>query len=244
MSQDLDHLIALQRLDTAALDARRLIAETPQRLAALDAQLGSAQAALAHARDRKTQNEAERRTLEKDVAAVRARRSKFLDQTIEVKTNKEFHALQHEIQTAEQEIARLEDRILENMVAADDVAAAIRAAESALKEAERAVSAQKQALEEGRRHAEGSIETIARERQAIVAETSPAAIAVFDAVARGRKGQVVAEIRGGMCSVCHVRVRPQIDQEVRRREHIVQCENCTRILYYAPPAAAAGGSSA
>src|SRR6187455_1414605 len=104
MSQDLDHLIALQRLDTAALDARRLIAETPQRLAELDAQLGAAQAALAHARDRKTQNEAERRTLEKDVAAVRARRSKFLDQTIEVKTNKEFHALQHEIQTAEQEI--------------------------------------------------------------------------------------------------------------------------------------------
>ena len=77
---------------------------------------------LAHARDRKTQNEAERRTLEKDVAAVRSRRSEFLDQTIEVKTNKEFHALQHEIQTAEQEIARLEDLILENMVAADDVA--------------------------------------------------------------------------------------------------------------------------
>jgi uncharacterized protein len=161
-----------------------------------------------------------------------------------VKTNKEFHALQHEIQTAEQEIARLEDRILENMVAADDVAAAIKAAESALKDAERAVSAQKQALEDGRRQAEGSIETIARERQAIVEETSPAAIAMFDTVARGRKGQVVAEVRGGMCSVCHVRVRPQIDQDVRRRERIVQCENCQRILYYLPPAAAAGGRPA
>jgi uncharacterized protein len=244
MPQDLDHLIALQRLDTAAADARRLMAETPHRLAALDAHLGSAQAVLAHARDRKTQDEAERRTLEKDVAAVRSRRSKFLDQTIEVKTNKEFHALQHEIQTAEQEISRLEDRILENMVAADDVAAAIKAAEAALKEAERAVTAQKQALEDERRQAEASIETIARERQAIVAETSPAAIAMFDTVARGRKGQVVAEVRGGMCSVCHVRVRPQIDQDVRRRERIVQCENCQRILYHVSPAVASGGTSA
>jgi len=106
------------------------------------------------------------------------------------------------------------------------------------------VSAQKQALEDGRRQAEGSIETIARERQAIVEETSPAAIAMFDTVARGRKGQVVAEVRGGMRSVCHVRVRPQIDQDVRRRERIVQCENCQRILYYVPPAAAAGGRPA
>ena len=157
MSQDLDHLIALQRLDTAAADARRLIATAPQRLAALEAQLASAQATLADARDRRTQNEAERRTLEKDLAALRARRSKFLDQTIEVKTNKEFQALQHEIQTAEQEIARLEDRILDNMVAADEVAATIRGAESALKEAERAVTAQKQALEDERRQAETSI---------------------------------------------------------------------------------------
>jgi uncharacterized protein len=244
MSRDLDRLIALQRLDTAAAEARRLIAATPQHLAALDGQLGSAQAALAAARDRKTHNDAERRTLEKDVAIVRARRSKFLDQTIEVKTNKEFHALQHEIQTAEQEIARLEDRILENMVAADDVAAAIRGAEAASKEAERTVTAQTQALEDVRRQAEVSIETIAREREALVAETSPAAMAIFDAVARGRKGQVVAEVRGGLCSVCHVRVRPQIDQEVRRGERIVQCENCQRILYHVPPAAAAGGAPA
>jgi predicted nucleic acid-binding Zn-ribbon protein len=41
-----------------------------------------------------------------------------------------------------------------------------------------------------------------------------------------------------------VRVRPQIDQDVRRRERIVQCENCQRILYHVPPAAAAGGTSA
>ena len=67
---------------------------------------------------------------------------------------------------------------------------------------------------------------------------------MFEAVARARKSPAVAEVRGGMCSVCHVRVRPQIDQDVRRRERIVQCENCQRILYHVPPAAAAGGTSA
>ena len=154
MSHDLDHLIELQQLETAAEGARRLVAATPQRIAGLDAQLAAADAALATAREQKVQSETERRTLEKDLAAIRTRRSKFLDQTIEVKTNREYHALQHEIQMADDDIKRLEDRILENMLALDDTNAAIAEAEAARTEAERAVTAQKQTLEIERKHAE------------------------------------------------------------------------------------------
>jgi len=232
VSEDLDHLIALQQLDSDAENARRLVAATPQRMDALDAQLAAAQSAVTAARERKTQNDTERRGLEKDVAAVRARRSKFLDQTIEVKTNKEFHALQHEIQMAEEEIGRIEDRILENMVAADELTADMKSAEAALKDAERTVAAQKQTLERERRDAEESLEVIARDRDALVSRTSPEAVSLFERITRSRRGHAVAEIQGGLCSVCHVRVRPQIDQDVRRRERIVLCENCGRILYY------------
>ena len=183
-------------------------------------------------------------TLEKDLAAIRARRSRFLDQTIEVKTNREYHALQHEIQMADDEIKRLEDRILENMLALDDTNTSIAEAEAARTEAEHAVTAQKQTLELERQHAEGSLAEIARQREAIVAKISPQAYAIFDTVSRGRKSPAVAAVVSGLCSVCHVRIRPQIDQDVRRREQIVQCESCTRILYHpalhpptgAPPA--------
>jgi hypothetical protein len=244
MSQDLDHLIALQQLETAADEARRLVAATPQRIAGLDAQLAAADAALASAREQKAQNEVDRRALDKDLAAIRARRSKFLDQTIEVKTNREYQALQHEIQMADDEIKRLEDRILENMLALDDIGAAIAQAESAQKEAERGVTAQKQALEAERRRAESSLEEISRDREALAAKISPAAYAVFSTVSRGRKSPAVAAVVGGLCSVCHVRIRPQIDQDVRRREHIVQCESCTRILYHPAQQAPAGSAPA
>ena len=147
MSNDLDHLIELQQLETAADGARRLVAATPQRIAGLDAQLAAAEAALAAAREQKAQRESDQRTLDKDLAAIRARRSKFLDQTIEVKTNREYHALQHEIQMADEEIERLEDRILENMLALDETNTSIAKADAARTEAEGAVTAQKQTLE-------------------------------------------------------------------------------------------------
>ena len=60
----------------------------------------------------------------------------------------------------------------------------------------------------------------------------PAVFALPDDIA-------VAEARDGLCVVCHVRLRPQVFNEVRRNDGIVQCDSCTRILYYVPPAAQA-----
>ena len=44
----------------------------------------------------------------------------------------------------------------------------------------------------------------------------------------------MAEARDGGCTVCHVRMRPQMFNEVRRGETLVQCESCLRILYFVP----------
>ena len=46
----------------------------------------------------------------------------------------------------------------------------------------------------------------------------------------------MAEARDGLCTVCHVRLRPQVFNEARRNAGIVQCDSCTRILYFVPVA--------
>ena len=68
----------------------------------------------------------------------------------------------------------------------------------------------------------------------LTAQISKDALVVFDRVAYGRKGLALAEARDGLCTVCHVRLRPQIFNEVRRNDSVIQCESCTRILYYVP----------
>jgi predicted nucleic acid-binding Zn-ribbon protein len=44
----------------------------------------------------------------------------------------------------------------------------------------------------------------------------------------------MAEAREGLCVDCHVRLRPQVFNEVRRNDQLIQCESCTRILYFVP----------
>jgi predicted nucleic acid-binding Zn-ribbon protein len=48
----------------------------------------------------------------------------------------------------------------------------------------------------------------------------------------------MAEARNGACTACHMSLRPQIMADVRRGAEVITCDNCNRILYYAPANAA------
>jgi predicted nucleic acid-binding Zn-ribbon protein len=239
MHPDLPHLIQLQELDTTAEDARRTLAAMPERLAALNAQLGDARAAQAAARDRLAENQAQRRAIEKDLAVVQGRLTKFKDQLMEVKTNREYQAMQKEIETAGHEVQAFEERILERMLEADEIGADITAADAALAAAERDVAAQRTALEAEQRDTEKRLDEIGRARMELVKQIPESSLALFDQVARSRKGLALSRVRDGLCSVCHVRVRPQTSQDVRFGKALLQCESCQRILYYIPEPAAA-----
>ncbi len=87
---------------------------------------------MAAARARLEQRQAHRRDVEKNLAAVQSRLSKFKDQLMEVKTNKEYTAMQSEIATALAEVSRLEDQVLQAMMDADEMVALVREAEKTL----------------------------------------------------------------------------------------------------------------
>jgi hypothetical protein len=235
MHVDLERVIELQRLDSAAADAQRRLAEEPERQKALDERLEAAQRAVASARDRLASGQSDRRRIEKDVALHQSRLSKFRDQAMAVKTNQEYHAIQHEIAFAEAEIRKLEDAILERMIESDELAAALKHAEADLAAEVRAVEADRQALAAERAAMTRTLERLTAERASLVAALSPGVLATFDLVARRRNGIAVAEARGGVCTICHVRLRPQVFNTVRRNDGIIQCESCQRILYFAVP---------
>ena len=63
---------------------------------------------------------------------------------------------------------------------------------------------------------------------------SPAAYAAYERIRRKRGGVAVAAVVEGLCTVCHMVLRPQFYQDVRRNEEVLYCESCGRILYYSP----------
>jgi predicted nucleic acid-binding Zn-ribbon protein len=235
MSPDLERLIRLQQLNTTIDDARRTIAAHPQRLAEADARLSEAQGRVESAKQRlKDSNEA-RRALEKDAAVFQGRLTKFKDQLLEAKTNKEYQALQHEISTAQTDLGSVEEKVLERMMEADGITADIKSAEALLTAQRKEVNAEKTAIEKELADVERSLTEASSARDALLKDMEPRLQALFSQVSKARKGVAICSAtRDGLCSVCHVRLRPQVFQLVRQNDSIIQCDSCQRILYYVP----------
>ncbi len=63
-------------------------------------------------------------------------------------------------------------------------------------------------------------------------------LTTYDALARTRRRPVVVAVRSAHCGGCHLRIPPQLDYAIRRRESLSVCPHCRRLLYPAPPSAA------
>ena len=236
MLPDLEHLIRLQELDTRAAASSRIVGSAPERTAALDATLAAAHAEVDAAKAAIAENQIARRTVDKDLAAAQQRLEKYKDQSMAVKTNVEFHAMQHQMAAVKAEIDQFESRTLEVMMAADELAATLKRAEARLKSDEASIARERVAIASQQAEHEAVLASCAAERAALVAQMSPNLVSTFEKVARARGGIGVARAEKERCVVCQVRLRPMVFNTVRRNDEIVQCDSCQRILYYVAPA--------
>jgi predicted nucleic acid-binding Zn-ribbon protein len=236
MTPDLERLIQLQNLESAIEESRRRVAAHPQRVQDADTRLSHAKGIVDEAKQRLKASQELRREQEKDAATFQTRLSKFKDQLSAVKTNREYQAIQVEIETAQKALGVVEEKVLERMMEADALAAEIKKAEQALAVQQKEVEAEKKAMAEELATVETALSQATERRATVIAAMEPRLVALFEQVARARKGIAICiATRDGLCSACHVRLRPQVFQEVRRNDAIIQCFSCNRVLYYVPP---------
>jgi predicted nucleic acid-binding Zn-ribbon protein len=234
MNPDLEKLV---RLHHAEADLKRIesdLAEIPRlrkavedRLARDRSRLDAAKAALEASQKARKQNEASVQDLE-------GKRSKYKGQLMEVKTNKEYTAVLHEIEGVERDIKAREDLVLEEMEKAEGLAQAVKREETGFKAVEADAKKEKADLDARAATLGTEAQRLKAGRDTVAASVPEDALVLYARVAKQR-GTAVAEARDGMCQACHVRMRLQIWVEVKKNEQVFQCESCSRVLYYEPP---------
>jgi predicted nucleic acid-binding Zn-ribbon protein len=234
MNPDLEKLVRLHHAEAALRRVEAELAEIPglreeveDRLARDRSRLDAARAALEASQKARKQNESSVQDLE-------TKRSKYKGQLMEVKTNKEYTAVLHEIEGVERDIKAREDVILEEMEKAEGLAEVVKGEEADFKGLEADAKKEKAELEARAARLGAEAEKLKAERDAVAASVPEEPLALYTRVARQR-GAAVAEARDGMCQACHVRLRVQVWVEVKKNELLSQCESCSRVLYYEPP---------
>jgi len=236
MTVEIEQVTRLQSLDKKIADLEREVATLPKHIAQIEKTLDSHLRRLEADRAALVANQKERKQLEDDVKVETQKISKLRDQMLGAKNNEQYRAFQHEIEYIEKEIRTAEDRILELMTESEPLDAAVKKAQAALNEEKRQVEAEKTRTRERTAQDQAEMDQV-RGQRAETAKKIPAP--TMNLYTRIRKkwngGVAVAEVVNARCMACQIILRPQHVQDLRKGDHVMQCENCGRFLYYNPP---------
>ncbi len=231
MNSAVRSLVALQDVELKITALQKQISEIPTKVQSFQAELDRLKREHEREVARSQELAKQRRTLEGVVDMLRTKLSKLKDQQSAVKTNKEYTAILHEIQAAEDQIRSEEDKILEIMEEHEGL-------EKALKTAEKDLRAKCAALQEEVRQQESSapvleseIEKMRHTRQDLEAGIEADLLGTYRRIAGARKGIALAEAREELCTACHIRIRPQVYADLLQSDNIFTCDSCSRILF-------------
>ena len=235
MKAELEKLIALQNLDTTIRKLEKELEAIPQRRAEIEGEFDQRAFEIRGLENRRDEAKHTRARLENEAMDQRGRAERAERNLMSSKKQEEYTAAIREADAARKQISTLETQILEQMESLEKAEAALseRAEEIATLNSDR--EARLKAFDEETARQSEQLVVARKEREQVFANLPKAMSTMYSRIsARIRDGVAVAEARNRSCTACFMSLRPQVMAEIRRGEEILTCDNCGRILYYAP----------
>ena len=235
MKAELAQLIALQNADT---NIRRLQAEIesiPHRRAEIEKEFDQRAFEIRALEQRRDDAHRERSRLETEVFEQRNRAERADRNLMAAKKPDEYTAAIREADAARKQISALETQILEQMEIYDQAEKELNERAPEVAKLGTDMQDRFKGFDEQTRVQQQQLEAARAERERLLNELPKAMSALYKRISsRIRDGVAMAEARNGACTACYMALRPQVMADVRRGNEIITCDNCNRILYYAP----------
>ncbi|HXV27996.1 MAG TPA: C4-type zinc ribbon domain-containing protein, partial [bacterium] len=169
---------------------------------------------------------------EGELAQKEAHIRKLDGQLSQVKTNKEYSALQQEIASLKADNSLLEEeviRILDEIEAAQEE---VKKETERLKQCQKDYEAKEAELSHNEQKMNEAVAQLKKQREEIVRHLAPEVKDLYERIVVKKSGIALVKVQGEVCGACQMQLRPQLINEIRMAEGLVLCENCSRILYF------------
>ncbi len=231
MKNILSNVLALQKVELHIFKAISGLSELPREIEEIDSiiqarkhSLEVADEEIADLNGRKEPLEVELKENQSILDAADARIKK-------IKTNKEFLALQREIDIAKKRKSDLEEQILQIL---EKIEARTKERDRISKtfENDRVVlDDKKEVLLSKQRDLQSIIDKLKGQLDDLRVKVDRALLSRYDRIKERRNGLVVVECVDGVCMGCHIHIQPQLYNELVRGDKMISCPACQRILY-------------
>lgn len=230
VTDTLDQLLALQNVDSGIQALEKSLAFFPKQLAQAQEEQAAVEEQVAQARAKVDAVQKRRHDMETEIDACSAKVKKFENQKLDVKTNEEYHALNHQIEHEKAKQSDLEDQVLLSFDEEQAAQQQLDNLNAKLDEAKKRTEARKAELEAHADSDKKRLEELKESRERIAPGLDKSILAKYERMRQNKGGAVVVGVPNGVCGGCFTTLPPQLVNEVRKRQTLLYCEACGRFL--------------
>ncbi|MCZ6639258.1 MAG: C4-type zinc ribbon domain-containing protein [Thermodesulfobacteriota bacterium] len=206
------------------------LTEYPKKISAFEQELQSSKESLININNKREELLKVKSELENELNLNEENIKKSEERLFEIKTHKEYQALQKEITETKRMNLDLEEKLLDEMEKIEQLEAQIAEKNEELTNKETdyqvKISDYKEKLEEIKIVYEPKVE----EKEKIVQTINPEILPLYEKI-KTRNGEVLAVARNEICTGCNMNIPAQLFNEILTLSRIIQCPNCKKILY-------------
>jgi uncharacterized protein len=226
----IEKLLILQDHDLRILKFEKELADIPHRKTAMDSLLDEHRQAVTKAKDAFKGRQADIKQAELEIESAREKIRKFREQQMQLKSNREFRAMEDEIETVEKGIRQIEDRILGIMESVDAAQNVVRQNEGELKGENESIKVEIDRIDQRANDIRAELARVQENRAKLAAEIDPVRLSQFDRLFKNKRDKVLVAVENATCGGCHMKLPPYVCHEARKQTDVVMCGFCGRML--------------
>ena len=230
MQESLRALLELQKTDRDLHELERFKVDIPSQLETMRTARTEAETRLADQEAKVADIEKNRRQYEGDLQLAQEQVKKYQGQLYSVKTNKEYDALQAEIQAQKTRISELEDGILQLITEAETESESLETMRGETESLIERFNEERASLESRLSAVDEDVAVKMDERKRMTMRVENQVLKVYDRIRRNLRGMTVVPVKKGACSGCFNVIPLQVMLQIRQGRRLVSCESCGRIL--------------
>ncbi|MGD8717967.1 MAG: C4-type zinc ribbon domain-containing protein [Candidatus Zixiibacteriota bacterium] len=228
--KDFETLAALAELDVRKRDLEALLKTLPAEAQGRENDLAARREEFARVEYTLQESGRERRRLEGVLEDKNRQIEKYRVQLDDVKTNKEYQSLQHEIAVMREAISETEDSLLEYMDRADEAGRQIDERRAEVERFEAEVERLGRESRERLEDAEVQLVEVEEKRARLLAALPQSLHAEYQRLWDHYDGGAFAVAADGVCRGCYVNIPAKVVAELRAGGRLYRCESCGRFI--------------
>lgn len=231
MADQIELLQTLQALDGELYRLKRAREEQPRELERAREHVAGLESAFKETQNQFRALQMEQKEREGELAAREGNVKKLQGQLLQLKTNKEYTTMQHEIDTLKADSSLLEEVIIKVLDRIDEASQARAAEQERMAQAQRNLEQEQTRVQREVAEIEGKMTQLNRQRQEFVPKVPQQSLTTYERILTIHEELAMVPVVAESCGGCDRRLPPQVVNRVYLKAELVTCENCNRILY-------------